>query len=245
MSNTSHHSFWRRTLACVTFAAVTLAGCGHAGHHARTSTSSSVAAQADGDGPGALLAEVQRELAAMRITRYQHTTRVEEATGSYFYDCSGMLDYAAGRVLPDASHALPVSTSVRPLAGDIERYLHQGLSGPIDGWQAVPHVDGLRPGDVVAWQATEDSTTGDTGHVMVVMAAPTRNPARESEWLVTVADSTLNPHADDSRRNGQTGLGTGTIGLTTDDVGTPVAFYWQGAVSKRSKVTEIALGRPT
>jgi hypothetical protein len=103
----------------------------------------------------------------------------------------------------------------------------------------------LRPGDVIAWQVTEDSTSGDTGHVMVVLAAPTRNPARQREWLVQVADSTLSPHADDSRHDGQTGLGTGTIGLTTDDAGAPVAFYWQGALSKRAKPTEIALGQPT
>ena len=192
----------------------------------------------------ALLGEADRELAAMKTTNYQHATHVDEGTGQFFYDCSGLLDYALGRVLPADAKTLPTSTSVRPLAGDIEQYLHRGLSGPIDGWDAISHVDQLQPGDVVAWLATEDSTTGDTGHVMIVHAAPTRSPDRADEWLVRVVDSTLSPHASDSRRDGVTGLGTGTIGLTTDDGGAPTAFYWKGGVSKHAKPTEIALGRP-
>jgi hypothetical protein len=50
--------------------------------------------------------------------------------------------------------------------------LHGGLTGPLEEWQALARVDALGPGDVIAWQATEDSKTGDTGHVMVVLEAP-------------------------------------------------------------------------
>ena len=122
---------------------------------------------AAGSGAAALVEEVERELNAMRVTRYQHTTAVDEGSGSYFYDCSGLLDYAMGRVRPADLTPVP-HIKARPLAADIEGYLHRGLTGPIEGWQALARVDGLGPGDVVAWQATEDSTTGDTGHVMVV-----------------------------------------------------------------------------
>ena len=194
-------------------------------------------------GSAALVQEVQRELTAMRATRYQHTTSVDESGGSYFYDCSGLLDYALGRVRPANLKPIP-HTNARPLAADIEGYLHRGLTGAIDAWQALARVDALGPGDVVAWQATEDSTTGDTGHVMVVLQAPTRNSARAAEWLVRVADSTLSPHALDSRRPGTTGLGTGTIGLVVDQNGAPTAFYWRGGVSPQAKPTQIALGRP-
>jgi hypothetical protein len=187
--------------------------------------------------------EVERELNAMRVTRYQHTTAVDEGRGSYFYDCSGLLDYAMGRVRPADLTPVP-HIKARPLAADIEGYLHRGLTGPIEGWQALARVDALGPGDVVAWQATEDSTTGDTGHVMVVLAGPTQNSARAAEWLLRVADSTLNPHALDSRRPGTTGLGTGTIGLLVDERGAPTAFYWRGGVSQQAKPTQIALGRP-
>jgi hypothetical protein len=89
---------------------------------------------------GSLLGEVRRELAAMRTTHYQHKTEVDEASGTFFYDCSGLLDYALGRVLPTAASALPTSTSARPLAGDIERYLRRGLAAPIGGWQALGRI---------------------------------------------------------------------------------------------------------
>jgi hypothetical protein len=194
-------------------------------------------------GSVALVREVQRELNAMRVTRYQHTTTVDESSGSYFYDCSGLLDYAMGRVRAADLNPIP-HTRARPLAADIEGYLRRGLTGPIEGWQPLARVDAMGPGDVVAWQATEDSTTGDTGHVMVVLEAPAQNSARAAEWLVRVADSTLSPHALDSRHSGITGLGTGMIGLLVDDRGAPTAFYWRGGVSRQAKPTEIALGRP-
>jgi hypothetical protein len=239
-----------RAVVCwVMLAGVALAGCAVGGSAGGGSSATSGGAptatsSGGGAGPALLVGEVDRELGAMRVTRYQHTTRVEEAKGKFFYDCSGLVDYALSQVLPADAEALPTSTSVRPLAGDIEHYLHGGLAGSIGGWQAIARVDELGPGDVVAWLATEDSKTGDTGHVMVVLAAPTRNPVRRDEWLVRVADSTLSPHALDSRHAGDTGLGTGTIGLHVDGLGAPTAFYWQGGVSKQAKPTDISLGRP-
>jgi hypothetical protein len=231
-------------------AALAVAGCAGSGQTASaalTAPSASLPAHAratESAGAAMLLGEVQRELAAMRATHYLHTTRVDEASGTFFYDCSGLLDYAVGRARPADAKALPTSTKGRALAGDIERYLHRGLTRPIQGWQALTRVDELGAGDVIAWQATEDSTTGDTGHVMIVLGVPTRNPARPGEWLVRVADSTLYPHASDSRHAGISGLGTGTIGLVVDDREAPTAFYWQGGMSKQAKPTEIALGRP-
>lgn len=196
-------------------------------------------------GAAALYNEAQRELSAMKKTHYQHTTAVDEAIGKFDYDCSGFIDYALGRVLPNAAKALPTSTSHRALAGDIEQFLHKAQSQPQMGWQGLSRVDQLGPGDLVSWLATEDSTTGDTGHVMIVLSAPTLNTARKGEWLVKVADSTLSPHAHDSRHSGQTGLGTGTIGLAVDANNAPTAFYWQGGISPHFKTTEIALGRPS
>jgi len=234
---------------CLVLAGLVFTGCasGRTGPHAASSASSppsSAPAGASGAGPEKLLGEVQRELSAMKETHYQHTTSVDEAVGKFFYDCSGMVDYALGRVLPDDAKALPTSTSKRPLAGDIERYLHSAVGQSVPGWQGLTRVDNLGPGDLIAWQATEDSTTGDTGHVMVVLAAPKPNSARNSEWLAQVADSTVSPHALDTRHKGETGLGTGTIGLVVDANGAPTAFYWQGGVSKHDIPTEIALGRP-
>lgn len=239
-----------KSLSACLVAALALTGCASGRTGARVasppaSTAASAPAGVTGAAaPSVLLGEVQRELSAMKSTHYQHTTAVDEAAGKFFYDCSGMVDYALGRVLPGDAKALPTSTSKRPLAGDIERFLHSAAGQSVAGWQGVTRVDQLGPGDLVAWLATEDSTTGDTGHVMVVLAAPTANAARDGEWLVQVADSTISPHALDSRHRGQTGLGTGTIGLAVDASNAPIAFYWQGGVSKHPIPTEVALGRP-
>jgi hypothetical protein len=85
-------------------------------------------------GSAELVEEVQRELKATRVTRYQRTTSVDENNGSCLYDCSGLVDYAVGRVRPADLQPIP-HTSARPLAGDIEGYLHRGLPGPIEGWR--------------------------------------------------------------------------------------------------------------
>lgn len=159
-----------------------LCGCGHGSGGGTSAATKPTAGSlpASAGGAAALLGAVRWELAAMRTTRYQHKTEVDEAGGAFFYDCSGLLDYALGRVLP-------TSTSTRPLAADIEHYLRGGLAAPVGGWQALGRVDALQPGD--------------------------------------------------------TGLGTGTIGLVADTAGDPTAFYWQSGVSKHAKPTEIALGR--
>ncbi|HEX4356879.1 MAG TPA: hypothetical protein VH141_05130 [Pseudonocardia sp.] len=261
----------RRWLAGVLLVAVTLliSSCGHSlargghGHrnHTRSSSSRSARASAPNDGRGdastALLSQVRAELAAMRRTGYQHTTDVRPATGEYYYDCSGLLDYALARSAPADLEALPITTSVRPLAEDFEHHLTAVAQGGVQGsaqgsvqgsadgpWQPVRAASELRPGDVVSWLKPPTSTSTNTGHVMVVDQAATRNPARPTEWLVKVIDSTTGPHAQDSRSQGTDGLGTGTIGLQVDDSGAPTGFYWQGGVTAQPTLTQIALGRP-
>ena len=186
---------------------------------------------------GSLAAEAHRELSAARQTRYQHITDVDEQTGRFDYDCSGFVGYALRRIDPAAYRALPVSKT-RPLAQDIVTAIRAG-----GFWQRVPAVTELGPGDLVAWLTPDDSDSDNTGHVMIVLAVPTRSQ-RAGEWLVQVADSTTSPHAADRRvAGGPTGLGQGTIGLTTDTSERPVAYYWRGGVSTKLEHTEIALGR--
>ncbi|WP_445184668.1 hypothetical protein ACTXG6_40910 [Pseudonocardia sp. Cha107L01] len=202
----------------------------------------SALAAASGGGRAALLAEARRELAAMRDTQYQHETEVNAAKGEFYYDCSGFLDYALKRAAPAAFRALPVTASSgRPLAQDFEHHLRQAGGG--DPWRSVSTVSALLPGDVIAWLATPDSKTRDTGHVMIVLGAPVHNPQRADEWLVKVVDSTVSPHAQDSRGADDEGLGTGAVGLVADASGHPVGFYWRGGLSKVAKRTDVALGR--
>lgn len=200
-------------------------------------------APSDDSRNGGLLTEVRRELGAMRQSHYQHSTDVREATGEYYYDCSGFLDYALQRSAPAALQVLPVSKD-RPLAKDVVHHLQRVAAGGVTGpWRSVGAVRDLRPGDVVSWLTPEDSDSLNTGHIMIVLESPVPNPNRSGEWLVKVSDSTSSPHAADSRGAGRNGLGTGTIGLVTDGSGRANGYYWRGGVSTELKHTTIALGR--
>jgi len=205
-----------------------------------------LSAQPDGSGARlALLAEVRRELATMKDSSYQHKTDVDAGEGGYYFDCSGFVDYALAHSLPADLKVLPITTSTRPLAQDFEHHFRAAADGSAaDPWRAVPTVAQLRPGDVIAWLKPADVKSRNTGHVLVALENPVQNPARSDEWLVKVADSTTSPHAQDSRGDDADGLGTGTIGLSVDDAGHPVGYYWRGGVSTVLKHTEISLGQP-
>jgi len=193
----------------------------------------------------ALLAEVRRELATMRDSSYQHKTDVDSGEGEYNFDCSGFIDYALAHSRPAALKALPITTSTRPLAKDFEHHFRAVAAGSASGpWSPVGTVSELRAGGVIAWLKPADVKSRNTGHVVVALEKPTRNPARADEWLVKVADSTASRHAQDSRDADTDGLGTGTIGLSVDGAGHPVGYYWRGGVSTVLKHTEISMAEP-
>lgn len=189
------------------------------------------------------LREVYAQIGAMRSTRYQHTTVVDCESGAYFLDCSGLIEYVLARSVPEALRALPTSTKPRPLAVDIAWHLLRAPTVPADPWLGVRTAPELQPGDLVAWVTPRESRSRNTGHVMVVTAAPTPNPCRAEEWLVEIVDSTSTPHARDSRRDGSTGLGSGVIGLVVDIEGRPTGYRWRGGESPKARRTLVALGR--
>jgi hypothetical protein len=234
-------------LAPVARAAITVPG---ASAPAATAADGSVGPEDPAAGRLALLAEVRRELTAMRDTSYQHKTEVDATEGAYNFDCSGFVGYALAHSRPAALAALPVSSSTRPLAKDFEQHFRAVAKGARDGsadgpWRAVATVPELRPGDIVAWLKPADVKSRNTGHVVVVLENPVHNAARPDEWLIPVADSTESPHARDSRGRDGDGLGTGTIGLSVDGAGHPVGYYWRGGVSTVLKHTEISFGEPS
>jgi hypothetical protein len=188
-----------------------------------------------------LLHESERQLRALRSTGYAHQTEVDEVRGSYVYDCSGFLGYALQRVDPAAYAALPVTSKSkkRPLAQDF----FTGFERQIRPWSRVLHPRNLKPGDVVAWLKAPESDSHNTGHVMLVREHAYRNPERADEILVPIIDSTMSPHAEDSRVRGETGLGKGLIGILVDAEGRPLAFRWRGGQSRDAVATRIALGR--
>lgn len=191
--------------------------------------------------------ESDRQLAAMKTTVYQHTTSVDESTGTFKYDCSGFLGYALRRVLPEQFEAIQTWNRVeRPLAKHFTSYYASIEPGKVKGgWTRVARAIDLVPGDVVAWLKPADLVSANTGHVMIVRAAPKKNPARGDEVLVPITDSTASPHGStDSRWSDGDGLGTGTIGLIVDGKGAPIRYRWSGGKSTTERTTLITLGRP-
>lgn len=192
--------------------------------------------------------EAMRQLTTMTQSTYQHTTDVNEAAGIYRYDCSGFFDYALNKVLPAAYTVLDQSIvrtphPIRPLAQDIHAFFAGlGTGAATRGWRRLTRVQELLPGDIVVWLQPPGSDTSNTGHVMIVREAPVSNPARPTEYLVRVIDSSMSGHASDTRSATDTGLGSGTIGLLTDGSGLPVGYRWSGGLY--SDVTaNIELGR--
>jgi hypothetical protein len=192
-----------------------------------------------------LLQEGQREMGALRQGSYDHHGAVDEARGRFHFDCSGFLHYALGRVDPEAQQFLPITSrsKKRPLAQDFHAFF-KGLGGAGQGpWRRVRHARNLKPGDIVAWLKALASDSHNTGHVMLVREHAYVNPERRDEILVPVIDSTMSPHAQDSRPKGTTGLGQGLIGILVDGDGRPLAYRWKGGESKRAVETDIAFGR--
>lgn len=176
---------------------------------------------------------------------YAHMTYMNEETGTRRTDCSGYVDYAVRRVLPDAYDKVPHPNTQRPLANDWYKFLkerYQTVSTQEAArWREIIHVRELVPGDLVVWLKPENVTGDNTGHIMIVTATPTAG--RSGEYLVRIADSTSSPHANDSRGTTRTGIGTGTIGLKVDGWDRPTAYYWRGGLSYTAFDTPIAMGR--
>jgi hypothetical protein len=182
-----------------------------------------------------------------RCTSYDHKTNVDEAKGIYDFDCSGFIDYVLSRVRPQALIIIPHQEHIRPLADDFYCYFTNRSSTPNDArWSRIERPIDLLTGDLIAWlQFPQSLDQQYTGHVMMVRSVPSLNPMRFDEVLIPVIDSTVSPHANDTRPEGSTGLGTGTIGINVNGAGYPLGFYWSDGESSKMEQTKIAFGRLT
>ena len=199
-----------------------------------------------GSAGAALLAEVDRELQRKTASTYSHKTHVDEASGTFEYDCSGLLRYALSRAAPDALDPVKSMAGRPPRSAELVTFLQGIPLGQRAGrWQRVGRVRDLAPGDVVVWLKPADSRSTNTGHTMIVHGSPTPEPGHADAYVVPVVDSTALPHVPgDAREEAhQTGLGSGEIVLIVDGDGAPVRYRWSRGARSREKVTTIALGR--
>ena len=188
-----------------------------------------------------LLLEMQRIQKVAKHTKYTHTTSVNESTDTFDFDCSGFVNYALERVVPDAEKTLAEKTSMRPVAEDYVTLIAK--DAPLGRWHRVTAVTDLVPGDIVAWLQPKDVKSSNTGHVMVAVK-PAVKSTTASEYLVAVIDSTETGHGDIDPRGtkGQTGVGTGTIVLRVDSQLAPIGYRWSNDSDSVSETTTVALG---
>jgi hypothetical protein len=194
----------------------------------------------------ALLAEVDRELAAMRSSTYSHRTHIDETVGAFEYDCSGFLVYALSRAVPDALAAVQATTPRRPRSAEFVAFLETIPAGGAMGrWRRVGRVAELAPGDVIVWLKPPESRSTNTGHTMIVHGTIAPDPEQPGAFIVPIADSTEHPHVPGDVRSGahRTGLGEAEIVLVADVAGAPAAYRWSRGRKSREKATAITLAR--
>jgi hypothetical protein len=243
----------RRALAWL----VVLAGCSSTGGaSAPPDKPDGAATSSEGQDPGALptnappvdtmkpgyqrlLAEMQRIVTTQLHTAYQHTTYVDEPSHTYDVDCSGFVDYAAARAVPDAFATLQAGTVARPVAKSYVAFIG-GLTAPSARWNRRLRAASLVAGDIVAWLEPPDLQSTNTGHVMVVGGAVV--PVT-GEVHVPVIDSVESGHGSNDLRtiNQASGVGQGTIALIVDSNGAPTAYRWSTDRSSLPHQTTIAM----
>ena len=200
-------------------------------------------------GPEGIIVEARRQLAAMRVTAYDHHTVIDELRGLYRCDCSAFVDYVLACTAPEALASLRTFSREgrRPQARTYVALLNRLQAGQESGsWRRLRSPVDLRPGDIIAWLAPNrrPDFTGhvNTGHVMIVdTPAVPRGP---DEWVVGVIDSSTGHGGDDPRRAPEhAGIGRGQVVLITD--GMEVAGFRRSAARANSPryFSTVALGR--
>jgi len=192
-----------------------------------------------------LAAEAERILQNVKSSEYAHRTEVDEKTGLYKVDCSGLVCLALRKVSPEGLKAIPTSgTEKRPLAHDFyEHFRAAPLTDPADGaarWLRIDRLARARRGDVLAWKNDHYKPGENTGHVMIVMDTP--EPDGENLWKVVVIDSSAHGHGNDTRKEGDSGVGRGTLWFTVNTEGEPVGVRFTsrtGTLNPKS----ISIGR--
>jgi hypothetical protein len=162
-----------------------------------------------------------------------------ESEGVFDVDCSGFVDYVLSHAVSRDRNELVGASRARPLAEDYVVFFG-ALPAGVVGWRSVGTAAALLPGDVIAWLVADGSA--DTGHVMIVRAAPRRRNA--SSYIVPVWDSVASPHGSTDSRTATnaTGIGSGEIVLLVDASGAPTAHEWYDGSSRIHQRT--TMGRP-
>jgi len=187
----------------------------------------------------------------MTCTEYTHHYQFAPPK-EYYTDCVGFTGYATSQAdkvaWKSVSAAAHIAPGYVPTPLSFETFLNSLATTPEAGWQSVPDVGAIQPGDILAWQPAIDGQPdlSGVGHSVMPLVAPQAIPGSHgTRWEVVVMDSTAGGHGpDDTRKpddplsernapilttSGQvqpSGLGIGTIALDTTAAGAVTGVEW-------------------
>lgn len=201
-----------------------------------------------------VLAASYTEYNTMTQTKYDYSYTIDPATGVYFYDCVGFVSEALKQTSPAAYAQVATAAGVDahhvPKPAGYQQFFATLDTSAAAGWQQVPTVAGIQPGDIVA-EPYPPGHSSD-GHIVIAAGAP--QAVGNNQYALAVMDSTQDPHGPlDTRltnphnlpENGTakpSGLGIGTMVFGADaQSGAPVSMAW--SVGATPSPLTIGIGR--
>jgi hypothetical protein len=194
--------------------------------------------------PGQIATQAEFIVNNLRQTDYQHIDNIDVDLGIYDCDCNGFVSFVMERAAPDHYAMIPKETDQpRPRAFEYYDFFNSLTPETRIGWHRIDFLRDARRGDIIAWRFPKIETGHNTGHVL--FAAQTTSVDDSGIFSVRVYDSAAEPHFEDTRGDGagefKSGVGSGFINFTVDDLGRPTAF--QFAPGEQFTTLPIAIGR--
>jgi hypothetical protein len=172
-------------------------------------------------------------------THYTHKLQIDVDSGVYDCDCSEFVGFVVAAIAPKHFAMIAAAAAPsRPLAGDYYAFFASPNLPSMGGWSQVQALSAARRGAIIAWLLPID--TGNTGHVFTVADTPVL--IESGNFAVRVYDSAQVPHYDDTRGDGENGVGTGFINFQVDGAGSPTEFQFGPSEPKWVSVP-IVIGR--
>ena len=170
-------------------------------------------------------------------------------------DCSGLVNHLLAHSYGTTDDDLKDWFGAkRPTA---RRYHDTIAEGKTKQWAKVKTLNDAKPGDVIAIKYDNAEKGENTGHVMLIDAAPAEQKdtptgidGAEKEWHIRVIDSTSSPHGKTDTRyergKKHTGVGSGTFRIYTGKSDDVVGYTWSTDSAKtvyRQTDHDVVIGR--
>ncbi len=189
-----------------------------------------------------ILCQAKQILSSLKSTHYSHKADVNESSGSYILDCSALVCYILSLAAPESIASVPVDPNHRHAQARkfYETFSNAPTMSAKDGWQRIIRLMDAEPGDLIAWRKDPVAQKGDTGHIVIVLEKPVEE--KDGAIRITAFDSSRGIHAQDTRREGTSGVGSGVMWFRVDETGAPIALHWSSR-EKKPVAVPIAIGR--